>query len=463
MMPTLVFSQVAISQPPSFSAGESQGTYDPPNSEISGLTSSQTSPGVLWAHADSGDSPRCFVLSDEAERLATFNLINATHTDWEDIEIGPGPVPGVSYVYIADIGDNGTSRCSIQIYRFAEPVVYARYSVAPITKDLSDSTWESINLKYPGIICIGNTEISGAQNAETLMLDHRNGDLYVGSKSDSTFRVFRAPASSLVANATVSMTEVANINIGWRATGGTIQRDGKEILVRGQIPNGGGGALVWWPIGDAQAIGDAIEGTRYNVPFQAEAQGEAVCFDRNGDGYYTLSEGGSPKLWYFRRLSNDGPTPLVTVIAPESNWRYLDNGSDQGIGWREFGFDDGAWSSGLAQMGYGDGDEQTILGFGDNASAKHTTTYFRKNFQRDAGVEFEDMNLRVLYESGAAVYVNGTEVLRSNIAAGAGAATLATASRGAVKKAWHSVQLDQNTLVDGTNTIAVELHLSSPQ
>ncbi len=187
-----------------------------------------------------------------------------------------------------------------------------------------------------------------------------------------------------------------------------------------------------------------------------------MCFDRNGDGYYTLSEGGNPTLWYFRRLSNDGPTPEAFLITPESHWRYLDNGSDQGTVWRGPEFDDSAWSSGPAQMGYGDGDEQTVLSFGGNASDKHRTYYFRKDFQRDAGVDFESLNLRILYESGAAVYVNGVEVLRSNLAADANAATLASGSRGVVKKAWHTVPLDESVLVDGQNTVAVELHLSGP-
>lgn len=126
--------QPSVQAAPIFDPGVSRGDYDAPNSEISGLAASRTSPGVLWAHADSGDSPRCFVLSDTAQRLGTFNLTGATHTDWEDIDIGPGPEPGISYVYIGDIGDNGTSRCNVQVYRFPEPAVYTRFAASPISK-----------------------------------------------------------------------------------------------------------------------------------------------------------------------------------------------------------------------------------------------------------------------------------------------------------------------------------------
>ena len=43
-------------------------------------------------------------------------------------------------------------------------------------------------------------------------------------------------------------------------------------------------------------------------------------------------------------------------------------------------FDDSAWASGNAQLGYGDGDEVTTVGFGPNANTKYVTTYFRRTF-----------------------------------------------------------------------------------
>src|SRR5204862_4551662 len=68
------------------------------------------------------------------------------------------------------------------------------------------------------------------------------------------------------------------------------------------------------------------------------------------------------------------------LVPAGSTWRYLDNGSDQGTAWRLPGFNDAGWASGLAQLGYGDGDEATVVGYGGNASAKYITTYFRRTF-----------------------------------------------------------------------------------
>ena len=71
---------------------------------------------------------------------------------------------------------------------------------------------------------------------------------------------------------------------------------------------------------------------------------------------------------------------ITTIVPAGSTWRYLDNGSNQGTAWRASGFADGGWAQGAAQLGYGDGDEATVVSFGPNASTKYRTTYFRRQF-----------------------------------------------------------------------------------
>src|SRR5467141_1189505 len=69
------------------------------------------------------------------------------------------------------------------------------------------------------------------------------------------------------------------------------------------------------------------------------------------------------------------------VLVPAGSvWKYLDNGSDQGTAWVAPSFDDSAWASGPAQLGYGDGDEATVVGFGPDPNNKYITTYFRRAF-----------------------------------------------------------------------------------
>src|SRR4051794_39592227 len=86
----------------------------------------------------------------------------------------------------------------------------------------------------------------------------------------------------------------------------------------------------------------------------------------------------------------------ATLVPVGSTWRYLDNGSDQGTAWRAASFDDSSWSSGAAQLGYGDGDEATVVSYGANASAKHITTYFRRTFSVANPAAVAALNLRVL-------------------------------------------------------------------
>ena len=154
----------------------------------------------------------------------------------------------------------------------------------------------------------------------------------------------------------------------------------------------------------------------------------------------------------------------TTIVPARSAWWYLDNGSNQGTAWRANGFDDSAWKTGNAQIGYGDGDERTVVLFGPNAANKYVTTYFRKTFTVADPSAYTSLTLRLLRDDGAVVYVNGVEVLRSNMPSGT--ITYATLAPVGVDTAQESLflqsDLSPSVLVAGTNVIAVEVHQSSP-
>ncbi|MDH5610303.1 MAG: CotH kinase family protein, partial [Cyclobacteriaceae bacterium] len=105
-----------------------------------------------------------------------------------------------------------------------------------------------------------------------------------------------------------------------------------------------------------------------------------------------------------------------SIVAKGSAWKYLDNGSDQGTAWRQLSFDDIAWKTGNGELGYGDGDETTVLGYGVDSNAKHITTYFRKKFMITASdLNSTGFTLSLKYDDGAIIYVNGTELTRANM------------------------------------------------
>lgn len=67
-------------------------------------------------------------------------------------------------------------------------------------------------------------------------------------------------------------------------------------------------------------------------------------------------------------------TANPTLVAAGSVWNYLDNGSDQKTSGRFTGFNDGTWKLDSAELGYGGGDERTVVGYGMDATNKFTTT-----------------------------------------------------------------------------------------
>ena len=146
-------------------------------------------------------------------------------------------------------------------------------------------------------------------------------------------------------------------------------------------------------------------------------------------------------------------------VSAGAEWKYLDDGSDQGTDWVAPGFNDAAWASGNAQLGYGDGDETTVVGFGPDENDKYITTYFRRTFQVADITDVIKLRLMLLRDDGAVVYINGTEAARSSMADGEVAYTTVANDAGDENK-YYEYNLDSALLVDGTNTIAVEVHQS---
>lgn len=108
----------------------------------------------------------------------------------------------------------------------------------------------------------------------------------------------------------------------------------------------------------------------------------------------------------------------TTLLPAGSTWKYLDNGSNQGTAWRASAFDDSSWAQGPAQLGYGDGDEATVVSFGPTSTAKYITTYFRKSISVANPAAFTSLTLRARRDDGIVVYINGVEVWRDNMPTG---------------------------------------------
>ena len=102
-----------------------------------------------------------------------------------------------------------------------------------------------------------------------------------------------------------------------------------------------------------------------------------------------------------------------------------------------------------------------MVGYGPNSSNKYITTYFRRSFVvSDPSVAAGGLTLNLVRDDGAVVYLNGTEVFRSNMPTGTiGYQTLAPqAVSGTTESTWFTATINPALLVAGTNVLAVEIH-----
>jgi hypothetical protein len=155
------------------------------------------------------------------------------------------------------------------------------------------------------------------------------------------------------------------------------------------------------------------------------------------------------------------PTRLE-YIPRGSTWKYLDDGSDPGNGWTGLSFVESGWKSGKAPLGYGNGNETTTVGYGSDASKKYVTTYFRHSFECANAQQASDLLFEVVRDDGAVVYLNGQEVLRSNMATGpVNSGTLAPGNASDDGRTDQTFTIASSHLRTGRNVVAVEIHQSS--
>jgi hypothetical protein len=153
-------------------------------------------------------------------------------------------------------------------------------------------------------------------------------------------------------------------------------------------------------------------------------------------------------------------SPTVLIAAHSANWKFQDNGLDLGTQWRDPGYVESGWFPGTAPLGYGDGDEVTVVSSGPSASEKNPVTYFRKSFNVADSSTWSDLNISLVRDDGAVVYLNGTEVMRSNMPDGAiGFNSQPLEAVGSNdENRYFQQSIPSALLVNGKNVIAVEVH-----
>lgn len=158
--------------------------------------------------------------------------------------------------------------------------------------------------------------------------------------------------------------------------------------------------------------------------------------------------------------------PSDVILPFGSTWSYLDDGSDLGIEWTTVAFDDSAWSTGPAELGYGEDDEATVISFGPDETGKFITSYFRSTFSITDIVSTQPVSFAMEVDDGALIWINGTEVIRHNMEGAVGDGMVTSTTFGGIPSGTaitgdgsvERVLIPSSQFQEGINTIAVEVH-----
>lgn len=225
--------------------------------EASGMAISRSSPGSFWSLNDSG-KPLVSILDGSGKIARSVQVSGAAVDDWEDVSIGP--CPNGSCLYVADIGDNNSSRPEITVYRVPEPRAQDSATARP----------EVLSATYP----------DGPHDAEALFVAP-GGELFVITKERPSV-VYRFPRAADEGRAS-RLERVVALPLD-RVTDAETSPDGTWLAVR---------------TNDELAIlrtqslvsGKVDVALRFDLRSLKEPQGEGVALDSGGT-VYLVGEGG---------------------------------------------------------------------------------------------------------------------------------------------------------------------------
>jgi len=143
-------------------------------------------------------------------------------------------------------------------------------------------------LKYP----------DGPRDAETIMIDNIDRLLYIVSKREDSVRVYTGRLD-WNKNDTVMLEKKNTIFFPgprrekWIVSG-DISWDGSKVLLKSLSK------VYYWERESGEPVWKTLSRPPKELPYKREPQGEAICFDEKGTGYYTTSEGKNQPVYYYK-------------------------------------------------------------------------------------------------------------------------------------------------------------------
>lgn len=239
--------------------------------EVSGITASRQSPGVLWAHNDSGDKARLYAIDLKGKLLAKFEVPNAENRDWEDIASGPG-ADGKPALYIAETGDNERRRETATIYRVPEPRLNGE-------KKSTTEPAEAFPFSYP----------DGKYDCEALLVDPVSGQIFLVTKTlTDECGVYRYPmplkVDQKVVLEKVKGKKIKSVTQLRMVTAAAVAPDGSRAVIRTYF------GVFEWLREKGKPLETIFDNEPVSIGVPLMGQSEAICYTADGKSILTTSE-----------------------------------------------------------------------------------------------------------------------------------------------------------------------------
>jgi hypothetical protein len=122
--------------------------------------------------------------------------------------------------------------------------------------------------------------------------------------------------------------------------------------------------------------------------------------------------------WRSAGIDSDPVEEVIFVPIADAEWSYREGRSEASSpvdAWRQASFvEDNLWMTARTPIGYGDGDDNTVI----NMRNLFSTLYLRNTFTVGRSAIPSELLLRVYVDDGAVVWINGIEVARVSVPSG---------------------------------------------
>ncbi|WP_146194531.1 hypothetical protein [Vibrio albus] len=253
-------------------------------SEASGIAVSKQNRDIIWINNDSGNRASVFGVDSTGKQEVQLDITGTENTDWEDL--ATFQFEGRSYILIADVGDNGTSRKHYTIHIVQEPDL--SQTDMPVHLTLQPK-W-NITFTYP----------DGEHDCESVAVDAKRQQVLLLSKREEVPILYQLPLTPKNQKQSIArelgpikpfpapgQTYFRLIDL----LGYTSQPTGMDIA-----PDGSGVAVLtygdayYYPVAEDQNWVDVFSLTPSVISLPLLEQAEGIGFDNSGEHLFIVSE-----------------------------------------------------------------------------------------------------------------------------------------------------------------------------